>query len=96
VNSDPRDGFDTDALSAELEGFGGDESERRTVARNARDLSDSGRYIEDTGIELTPKHVVVQLGDAPDGGPAERWNWWLGSLEMAYGGYAQFQIRRLG
>jgi hypothetical protein len=25
---------------------------------------------------------------------AGRWNWWLGSLEVAYGGYEQFQVRR--
>lgn len=96
MNSDPTEGFDTRALLAGLEPFGGDESERRTVARNARDLADSGRYTDDTGVEFTPEHVVVQLADAPDGGPAERWNWWLGSLEMAYGGYALFQVRRLG
>lgn len=94
--NDPTGGFDADAVVAGLEPFGGDESERRTVARNARDLADSGRYVGDTGIELTPEHVVVQLADAPDGGPAERWNWWLGSLEIAYGGYAEFQVRRLG
>lgn len=87
--------FDADALATGLEPFGGDEAERRAVARNARDLADSGRYVDDSGIELTPEHVVVQLSDAPEGGPAERWNWWLGSLEVAYGGYAEFQIRRL-
>ncbi len=87
--------FDAEALTAGLEPFGGDDGERRTVARHARDLADSGRYTDDAGIELTPEHVVVQLADAPDGSPAERWNWWLGSLEVAYGGYAEFQIRRL-
>lgn len=96
MSSDPADRFDAEALIAGLEPFGGDESERRTVARNARDLADSGRYVEDSGIELTPEHVVVQLADAPDGGPIERWNWWLGSLEVAYGGYAEFQVRYLG
>jgi hypothetical protein len=24
---------------------------------------------------------------------ASRWNWWLGALEVAYGGYAEFQVR---
>lgn len=91
----PTGGLDAETLIAGLEPFGGDESERRTVARTARDLDDSGRYAADAGIELTPEHVVVQLADAPDGGPAERWNWWLGSLEIAYGGYAEFQIRQL-
>jgi hypothetical protein len=96
VNSDPTGEFDTEALVAGLERFGGDESERRTVARYARDLADSGRYAADAGIECTPDHVLEQLADAPDGGPADRWNWWLGSLEVAYGGYAAFQVRRLG
>lgn len=88
--------FDADSLTAELERFGGDESERRAVARNARDLADTGRYLTDTGVELTAEHVVEQLSDAREGGPADRWNWWLGSLEFAYGDYAEFQIRRLG
>lgn len=86
--------FDTDALVAGLEVFGGDEAERRAVARHARDLADSGRYRDDADVELTPEHVVVQLADAPDGSPADRWNWWLGSLEFAYGGYTEFQVRR--
>ncbi len=88
-------GLDTGALLAGLEPFGGDEAERRTVARHARDLDDSGRYAEDADVELTAEHVVVQLADAPSGSPADRWNWWIGSLELAYGGYAEFQIRRL-
>lgn len=88
------DQFDVGALTAGLEAFGGDSSERRAVARQARDLADSGQYEIDTGIALTPEHVVVQLSDAPDGGPADRWNWWLGSLEFAYGGYAEFEVRR--
>jgi len=92
---DPERRFDAAALAAGLETFGGTERERRTVARRARDLADSGRYAADAGVELTPEHVVVQLADAPDGGPAERWNWWLGALEVAYGGYAEFEIRRL-
>ena len=96
VNDDQPREFDDRALAVGLEPFGGDEAERHAVARNARDLADSGRYVEDTGVELTPEHVAVQLADAPDGSPAERWNWWLGSLEVAYGGYAEFQIRQLG
>lgn len=88
--------FDAAALAVGLEPFGGDESERRAVARHARDLADSGRYTRDTGIELTPEHVSVQLADGPDEGPATRWNWWIGSLEVAYGGYAEFAVRRIG
>jgi hypothetical protein len=93
--SEPVWEFDADALATGLEPFGGDISKRRAVARCARDLADSERYVDDTGIELTPEHVVVQLADAPDEGPVERWNWWIGSLEIAYGGYAEFQLRRL-
>ena len=48
----------------------------------------------DADVPLTPEHVVVQLADAPEGSPAERWNWWVGALEFAYGGYAEFQVRR--
>jgi hypothetical protein len=93
---DPTGGLDVPALASGLEPLGGDDTERRAVARHARDLADSGQYTDDTGIDLTAEHVVVQLADAPDGSPAERWNWWLGSLEFAHGGYAEFQIRPLG
>lgn len=85
--------FDVEALAAGLETFGGDTEARRAVARHARDLADSGRYTDDAEIELTAEHVVVQLADAPEGGPIERWNWWLGSLELAYGAYSEFLIR---
>ena len=88
--------FDDAALLAGLETFGDDADARRVVARHARDLADSGRYAEDAGVELSPEHVVVQLADAPRGGPVERWNWWIGSLELAFGGYAEFRVRRLG
>jgi len=88
------DEFDAEALAVGLETFGGDEAERRAVARHARDLADSGRYEADADVPLTPEHVVVQLADAPEGSPAERWNWWVGALEFAYGGYAEFQVRR--
>lgn len=88
--------FDAEALVVGLEAYGGDEPERRAVARHARDLADSRRYTRDTGIELTPEHVSVQLADAPDERPAARWNWWIGSLEIAYGGYAEFEVRRFG
>ena len=86
-------GIDTEALVAGLETFGGDTETRRAVARHARDLADSGRYADDAEVELTAEHVVVQLADAPEGGPIERWNWWIGSLELAYGAYSEFLIR---
>ena len=86
--------FDAAALTAGLVTFGGEEAERRAVARHARDMADSGRYAADAGVELTPEHVVVQLADAPEGSPADRWNWWLGALEVAHGGYVEFRVRR--
>lgn len=92
--SEVADPFDAEALVVGLETFGGSEAERRAVARHARDLADSGRYEADADVDLTPEHVVVELADAPEGGPSDRWNWWLGSLEAAYGGYAEFQVRR--
>lgn len=88
-------GLDPAELAAALERFGGTPAERRVVARQARDLADSGRPERDRGRSLTAEDVVANLADAPDGGPAERWNWWLGALEMAYGGYASFQVRRV-
>jgi hypothetical protein len=87
--------LDPDALAAALERFGGSPAERRVVARQARDLADSGRTARDRGRALTVATVIEQLADAPDGGPAERWNWWLGALEAAYGGYEPFQVRRI-
>lgn len=81
-------------LVGALDRFGGGAGERRAVARQARDLADSGRYADDFDAELTPATVLDELADAPGGGPAERWNWWLGSLELSHGGYAEFRVRR--
>lgn len=94
--SDPPPSLDPDELAAELErAFGGRERERDVVARQARDLADSGKPEEDRGEPLTVAEVVRQMGDAPEGsGVADRWNWWLGSLEVAYGGYREFQVTR--
>ena len=69
--------------------------ERRVVARAAGDLADAGRYEADAGVDLTPDLVVANLADAPDDYPlVERWNWWMGALEIAYGGYDQFRVHR--
>jgi hypothetical protein len=87
--------FDTDALVAELERFGGSDAERRVVARQARDLADSGKLARDRGSKLTVATVVEELEDAPRGGPADRWNWLIGSLTLAYGGYEPFGVRRM-
>ena len=77
------------------EAFDASSSARRVVVRQARDLADSGAYRDDAGAELTPAAVVEHLRDAPDDHSLpERWNWWMGSLELAYGGYAEFEIRR--
>jgi hypothetical protein len=76
------------------EEFGAEPDAARVIARQAGDLADSGRVAEDLGFELTVEAVRRNLRDAPDDhGAVERWNWWLGSLEMSHGGYTRFQIR---
>jgi hypothetical protein len=80
--------------NALAEAFGGTEAERRAVTRAACDLADSGRPSEDRGHALTVPGVIKHLNDAPDGSSVvERWNWWLGALEAAYGGYEYFNVR---
>ena len=87
--------IDPDRLERRLrEEFGGSESESRVVVRQAVDLADSGAYESDVGAPLTTDVVLEELADAPDGTPADRWNWWIGSLEVAYGGYERFGIRQ--
>jgi hypothetical protein len=82
-------------LLSELEAaFDGPEHARHIVARQARDLADSGRLQEDMDIELTAETVVSNLEDAPDEySLVERWNWWIGSLDLSYGGYRRFSVR---
>lgn len=47
----------------------------------------------DRGRSLTVEELIGHLADAPDDcSLPERWNWWLGALETAYGGYRRFQI----
>lgn len=87
--------IDPEPLADRLRGaFGGTDGQSRTVARQAADLDDAGRYAADIGHELTNDVVLEELADAPDGEPADRWNWWMGSLELAYGGYERFGVRR--
>jgi hypothetical protein len=75
--------------------FGGDAGTRRVVARQARDLADSGQFETDVGYELTISALVENLADAPeDLTLPEKWNWWMGALELAYGGYDRFRIVR--
>ncbi|WP_136600818.1 hypothetical protein [Salinigranum halophilum] len=76
------------------EAFAGTDAERRVVVRQAMDLADSGQVTRDRGVALTVDEVVRNLADAPDERVANRWNWWMGALEVAYGGYAAFQVRR--
>ena len=76
------------------EEFGGTAAERRVVARAASDLADSGKPSTDRGHALSVPGVVRHLSDAPDGSSlVERWNWWMGALEAAYGGYDYFTVR---
>jgi hypothetical protein len=85
-----------DRLEEQLEAeFECSPGERRAVVRAIGDLADSDRYEEDAGRALTPDLVVDELQEAPaELGLAERWNWWLGSLEFAYGNYEIFRVRR--
>ncbi|WP_435182042.1 hypothetical protein [Halorussus sp. AFM4] len=77
------------------EEFGGDAGTRRVVARQARDLADCGQFESDVDRELTVAVVVENLRDAPDDlALPERWNWWMGALELAYGGYDRFRVVR--
>jgi len=80
--------------SALADEFGGTEAERRVVARQARDLADSGKAERDRDQGLSVPGVVEHLSDAPDDATiVERWNWWMGALETAYGGYERFTVR---
>lgn len=77
-----RETFDTDAETASV------------VARQARDLADAGEFEADFDAELTAADVVGNLQDAPeDYSLVERWNWWLGALDLSHGGYARFSVR---
>ncbi|WP_121823663.1 hypothetical protein [Halostella salina] len=87
--------MDREVLMLQLrQAFGGTPAERRAVARAATDLVDSGQFADDRGDELTPELVVENLADCREGSPAERWNWWMGALEAAFGGYERFVVTR--
>lgn len=74
--------------------FGGSESAKRAVSRQARDLADSGRIEDDLDYELTIDAVVSNLADAPaEYGLVERWNWWIGALELSHEQYRRFHVR---
>ena len=77
------------------EAFEGNAGTRRVVARQARDLADSGQFDTDMDRELTAAVVVENLRDAPESlALPEKWNWWMGALELAYGGYDRFRVLR--
>jgi hypothetical protein len=77
------------------EAFEGNAGTRRVVARQARDLADSGQFETDMDRELTATVVVENLRDAPESlALPEKWNWWMGALELAYGGYDRFRVLR--
>ncbi|TKX77381.1 hypothetical protein EXE53_26885 [Halorubrum sp. SD626R] len=87
--------MDRRRLERELaDAFGGTPEARRAVARAATDLADSGQPSRDRGHALTVPGVVANLEDAPDGlSVVDRWNWWIGALDVAYGGYDYFAVR---
>ncbi|WP_458186786.1 hypothetical protein [Haladaptatus sp. NG-WS-4] len=77
------------------EKFDSSDGARRVVVRQASDLADSGQFREHAGVELSAAAVVRNLQDAPeDLLLPEKWNWWMGALEIAYGGYTEFQVVR--
>jgi hypothetical protein len=90
-------GFGAEELVEALrEAFEGDDAEYRVVARQARDLADAGVVADDRGEPLTVDAIVRNLADAPDASSvADRWNWWLGALNVAYGGYREFEVRAI-
>lgn len=83
-------------LAAALaETFDGSTAQCRTVARAADDLAATDRYCADVGCPLTIDRVLTELQDAPDSfDVVDRWNWWMGALELAYGGYNQFRVQQ--
>jgi len=89
--------FEADELADALEAaFDGTDAEFRVVARQARDLADAGIVAEDRGEPLSVEEIVRNLDDAPDDSSvADRWNWWLGALDAAYGDYREFEVRAI-
>ena len=74
--------------------YDADEATRRVLARQAGDLADSGKLATDFGYDLAVEDVLANLADAPEGRSLiERWNWWIGSLDLSHGGYERFHVR---
>lgn len=87
--------MDRDRLAAALETrFHGTDRSYSVVSRQARDLDNAGYLETDLGVELTAETVVSNLADAPaEFSVAERWNWWMGALDLSHGEYRRFQVR---
>ena len=76
------------------EHFDAGETTARIVARQAGDLHDSRQLADDLEMRVTAESVLTHLEDAPDDYTLiERWNWWLGALELSHGGYERFKVR---
>ena len=76
------------------EAFDSSAADRRVVVRQATDLAAVGKPEADRGVALSVDEVITNLEDAPDGADlVDRWNWWLGALDLAYGGYQQFTVQ---
>ena len=76
------------------EAFDSSAADRRVVVRQATDLAAVGKPEADRGVALSVDEIVDNLEDAPDGADlVDRWNWWLGALDLAYGGYQQFTVQ---
>ncbi len=74
--------------------FEGSQRQQRIVARQARDLADSGQLAAELDVDLTIETVVSNLADAPDDcALAERWNWWMDALTLSHGDYRRFRVR---
>lgn len=87
--------MDRTQLESQLvETFDADPAAARIVARQASDLADAAQYVDDFDGELTVSVVLENLDDAPEEDDLiERWNWWLGALELSHGGYQRFRVR---
>ncbi len=86
---------DPDTLETQLKvEFDAADRPAHVVTRQARDLADAEQIESDLDCELTADRIVSNLRDAPSGHSLiERWNWWLGALELSHGGYERFRIR---
>ena len=76
-----REAFDADELAP-------------VVARQAGDMAEGEQFAADFDAALTVDTIIENLRDAPaEYTLAQRWNWWLGALDISHGGYARFSVR---